>query len=163
MSHTSSHLTRRTVLIAATALSAAGTAAMSDPYAASRWRLLSDADWRRRLPSTTYEILRHEATEAPFTSPLNEEHRTGTFVCGGCGLPLFKSQWKFNSGTGWPSFYTAIPGAIAKKKDFALVLERTEYHCSQCLGHQGHVFDDGPPPTGLRHCNNGAALKFIPV
>ena len=108
-------------------------------------------------------MLRRADTEAPFTSPLNNEHRTGTFVCLGCGLPLFKSQWKFNSGTGWPSFYTAIAGALAKKQDFALIAARTEYHCARCLGHQGHVFDDGPRPTGLRYCNNGVALRFTAV
>jgi peptide-methionine (R)-S-oxide reductase len=132
-----------------------------DPYAASSWRKLTDADWRRRLPAASYDVLRHEGTERPGTSPLLAEHRRGTFVCLGCGLPLFKSDWKFESGTGWPSFYTVLGGAIGRKRDFAIGIERTEYHCAQCLGHQGHIFDDGPRPTGLRYCNNGVALRFV--
>jgi peptide-methionine (R)-S-oxide reductase len=156
--------TRRGLLIGATIIAASGSVfAAADPYAAAPWRKLSDAEWRARLPSAAYGVLRHEDTEAPFTSPLNDEHRAGTFVCLGCGLPLFKSQWKFNSGTGWPSFYTAINGALGRKRDFAIGYERTEYHCARCLGHQGHVFDDGPKPTGLRYCNNGVALKFLPA
>ena len=91
------------------------------------------------------------------------EHRKGTFACLGCGLPIFKSEWKFESGTGWPSFFTAIPGSLGKKTDLAIGVPRTEYHCAQCLGHHGHVFPDGPKPTGLRYCNNGVALKFIPA
>ncbi len=142
------------------ALPAAAWAA-ADPYAGSPWRRLTDADWRRRLPPQSYEILRHEATERPGSSPLLNEHRSGVFACLGCGLPLFRSAWKFDSGTGWPSFYTAIRGAVATKRDLSLGMERTEYHCARCLGHQGHIFDDGPRPTGLRYCDNGAALRFI--
>jgi peptide-methionine (R)-S-oxide reductase len=138
-------------------------AAAADPWAASPWRKLTDAQWRARLPDASYAVLRHAATETAFTSPLNNEHRTGVFACLGCGLPLFKSQWKFDSGTGWPSFYTETPGALLKKADYAIGIPRTEYHCARCLGHQGHVFDDGPKPTGLRYCNNGVALKFIPA
>ena len=123
----------------------------------------SDEAWKKALSPPAYDVLRHEGTEAPFTSPLNKEHRKGVFACLGCGLPLFRSEWKFNSGTGWPSFYTAIAGALAKKSDHSLMMERTEYHCARCLGHQGHVFDDGPPPTGLRYCNNGVALRFLPA
>ena len=109
-------------------------------------------------------MLRHEGTERPFSSPPLNEHRNGTFVCAGCGLALFKSAWKFESGTGWPSFYTEIPGALGKKVDHLLAFEaRTEYHCAQCLGHQGHVFKDGPKPTGLRYCNDGVALRFVPA
>jgi peptide-methionine (R)-S-oxide reductase len=137
--------------------------AAGDPFAASPWRKLTDADWRRRLPPASFDVLRRDGTEPPWTSPLLKEHRAGTFACLGCGLPLFKSQWKFESGTGWPSFFTAIPGALARKADFMLLAPRTEYHCAQCLGHQGHVFDDGPKPTGLRYCNDGVALKFVPV
>ena len=137
--------------------------ATADPWVTSPWRKLTDAEWRARLPAAAYAVLRHEATETPFTSPLNDEHRAGVFNCLACRLPLFKSQWKFNSGTGWPSFFNVIPGALAKKSDFAIGVPRTEYHCARCLGHQGHVFDDGPAPTGLRYCNNGVALAFAPV
>jgi peptide-methionine (R)-S-oxide reductase len=154
---------RRVLLASALSLAATPLMAAGDPYAASPWRKLGDGDWRKRLPPLAYDILRQEGTEHPFTSPLLDEHRQGVFACLGCGLPLFHSQWKFDSGTGWPSFWTAIPGALDKKADFKLVAERTEYHCAQCLGHQGHVFDDGPKPTGLRYCNNGAALKFVTV
>ncbi|MBW8880540.1 MAG: peptide-methionine (R)-S-oxide reductase MsrB [Asticcacaulis sp.] len=122
---------------------------------------LPDAEWKKRLPADAYEILRHEATERPFTSPLLDEHRKGTFVCLGCDLPLFKSDTKFDSGTGWPSFYQPIQGHVKTQTDFKLIVPRTEYHCAKCGGHHGHVFDDGPRPTGLRYCNNGAALKFV--
>ena len=113
------------------------------------------------LTPAQFSVLRHEGTERPFTSPLNEEKHPGVFVCAACALPLFSSQMKFESGTGWPSFFTLIPGSLATKQDLLLVLPRTEYHCVRCAGHQGHVFDDGPPPTGLRYCNNGVALRFI--
>jgi len=151
---------RRLLAGAAATLFALPTVARAaDPV--TDWRKLSDAEWRKRLPAASYEVLRHEATERPGTSPLLNEHRKGVFACLGCGLPLFRSEWKYESGTGWPSFYTAIKGALGTKKDFAIGLPRTEYHCARCLGHQGHVFDDGPRPTGLRYCNNGVALKFV--
>ncbi|HEX3365826.1 peptide-methionine (R)-S-oxide reductase MsrB [Phenylobacterium sp.] len=159
------HLSRRGFLMA-TALAAAAPSlalAAEDPYANSPFRKINDAEWRVRLLPASYEVLRHEDTERPGSSPLLNEHRKGTFACLGCGLPIFKSEWKYESGTGWPSFYTAIPGALMKKTDLAIGVPRTEYHCAQCLGHQGHVFPDGPKPTGLRYCNNGVALKFIPA
>lgn len=121
-----------------------------------------DAEWKRRLTPAQYEVLRREGTERPFTSPLNDEKRRGVYVCAGCGQPLFTADMKFDSGTGWPSFTMTLPGAVKTKRDFRLILPRTEYHCSRCDGHQGHVFDDGPAPTGLRYCNNGVALRFEP-
>jgi peptide-methionine (R)-S-oxide reductase len=124
--------------------------------------VLSDAQWRQRLTPEQYAVLREEGTERPFTSTLNNEKRKGTFHCAGCDLPLFKSEMKFDSGTGWPSFFTTLPGVFRTKRDFKLILPRTEYHCARCGGHHGHVFDDGPAPTGLRYCNNGVALKFVP-
>ena len=123
---------------------------------------LAKEEWRKRLPPQAYAVLREESTERAGTSPLNNEKRPGVFVCAGCGLPLFTSEMKFESGTGWPSFFTAIPGAFETKKDFYLIYPRTEYHCARCGGHHGHLFDDGPPPTNQRWCNNGVALRFIP-
>jgi len=156
------NLDRRHFLLgSALATLAPGAALAADAYAGSPWRKISDAEWRKRLPGLSYAVLREEATERAGTSPLDREKRKGTFVCAGCELPLFKSEWKFDSGTGWPSFYTAIKGALGEKTDFKLGLPRKEYHCARCLGHQGHVFPDGPRPTGLRYCNNGVALKFI--
>ena len=123
---------------------------------------LSDDEWRKRLPSESYKVLRKEATERAGTSPLNDEKRAGVFVCMGCDLPVFTSEMKFESGTGWPSFFTSIPGAFEMKKDYFLIYPRTEYHCARCGGHHGHLFDDGPPPTNQRWCNNGVSLRFIP-
>lgn len=123
----------------------------------------TDAEWKKLLTPEQYEILRREGTESSFSSDLNDEKRDGTFVCAGCELPLFSSEMKFDSGTGWPSFFTTIDGAVETKRDFIFLIPRTEYHCARCGGHQGHVFKDGPQPTGQRWCNNGLALKFIPA
>lgn len=122
---------------------------------------LSNDQWRKRLDKMAYKVLREEGTERAGSSPLNNEKRPGVFACAGCDLPLFTSDMKFESGTGWPSFFTTIPGVFAMKKDYGLFVPRTEYHCIRCGGHHGHIFEDGPQPTGQRWCNNGVALKFI--
>ena len=119
-------------------------------------------EWRKLLSEQQYQVLFEEATERPWTSPLNDEKRKGTYICAACYLPLFDSETKFDSGTGWPSFYQAIESNVGTKRDWKLILPRTEYHCARCGGHQGHVFDDGPEPTGQRWCNNGVALRFVP-
>ena len=121
----------------------------------------SQAEWRALLTPQAYEVLFENDTERPFTSPLNDEKRNGTYVCAACFLPLFESSAKYDSGTGWPSFFRPIEGHMATKRDFKLIWPRTEYHCARCGGHQGHVFKDGPPPTGQRWCNNGLALHFV--
>jgi peptide-methionine (R)-S-oxide reductase len=123
----------------------------------------SDEEWRRILDPAQYRVLRQHGTEQPFSSPLDREKRKGTFACAGCDLPLFSSETKFDSGTGWPSFYAPLPNAIGTSEDRSLFMTRTEVHCRRCGGHLGHVFDDGPPPTGLRYCINGVALKFMPA
>jgi len=120
------------------------------------------SEWKTLLPAMSYRVLFEEDTERAGTSPLNAEKRAGTYVCAACYLPLFSSETKFDSGTGWPSFFDSLPGALGTKKDTRLIWPRTEYHCVRCGGHQGHVFDDGPKPTGLRYCNNGVALGFVP-
>lgn len=123
----------------------------------------TDAEWKAMLSPAAYRVLRHQDTEAPFTSPLNDEHRKGIFACAGCGLDLFSSATKFDSGTGWPSFWKPLPNAVATEKDTSLMMVRTEVHCRRCGGHLGHLFDDGPQPTGLRYCMNGVAMRFVPA
>ena len=136
--------------------------AASDPVAPDVGKLShTDPEWKQLLTPEQYDVLRQEGTERPFTSGLLNEHRAGTFACVACDLPLFLSQTKFDSGTGWPSFYDHVPGHLETKDDYAMLVKRTEYHCARCGGHQGHVFNDGPAPTGLRYCNDGVALKFV--
>lgn len=123
----------------------------------------TDAQWKAQLPPQAYQVLRHDGTEQPFSSPLDREHRAGTFLCAGCALPLFSSATKFDSGTGWPSFYKPLDNAVMIRRDTSFGMTRTEVHCRRCGGHLGHVFNDGPPPTGLRYCMNGVAMVFKPV
>lgn len=158
---------RRALLTASVALAAVGVTGGFGEAAPMTtetidFRKLSDAEWRKRLTPQQYDVLRKHGTERAGTSPLNHEKRKGTFVCAGCDLPLFSSDTKYESGTGWPSFYQPLANAIGTKQDRSFFMTRTEVHCSRCLGHLGHVFDDGPPPTGLRYCMNGVALKFMP-
>ena len=122
--------------------------------------VLTDVQWRQRLTSDQYRVLRRDGTEPPFSSQLNAEKRRGTFKCVACELPLFTSAMKYDSGTGWPSFFETLPGAVEVSTDYTLIFPRTEYHCARCGGHHGHVFNDGPRPTGKRYCNNGVCLKF---
>ena len=158
-------MTRRGLLATLTSLASpllgAGKAEAASAATDPQWQL-SDPQWKQRLSPAAYTVLRREGTERPFSSPLNGEKRAGTFVCAGCALPLFSSKAKYDSGTGWPSFWQPLPQAIATKVDFKLIVPRTEYHCRRCGGHQGHVFDDGPRPSGKRYCNNGVALRFEP-
>jgi peptide-methionine (R)-S-oxide reductase len=123
----------------------------------------SDADWKKQLSPAAYEVLRHQGTEAPFTSPLDNEHRKGIFACAGCALDLYSSDTKFDSGTGWPSFFRPLPNAVQTIRDNSLGMSRTAVNCHRCGGHLGHVFDDGPRPTGLRYCMNGMAMTFKPA
>ena len=123
---------------------------------------MSDEAWRQRLDAQAYRVLRHEGTERPYSSPLNREHGTGRFACAGCAAALFDSGTKFDSHTGWPSFFRPLDGAVGERRDWTLGIPRTEVHCARCGGHLGHVFSDGPRPTGLRYCMNGAAMRFEP-
>jgi peptide-methionine (R)-S-oxide reductase len=165
---------RRALLTAGVALAAlAGTSKFGEagtmttttttPAQDIDWKKLTDADWRKRLNPMQYNVLRMHGTERAGSSPLLREHRKGIFACAGCDLPLFSSTAKFESGTGWPSFYEPLPDAVETKTDTSFFMKRTEVHCRRCEGHLGHVFDDGPKPTGLRYCMNGVALKFEPA
>lgn len=165
-------LNRRTMFLTVAALPLLGCAAEAQTipsaanearYARDPARMITQAQWRERLEPLAFRVLRNEDTERAGTSALNNERGRGTYVCAGCGLDLFRSEWKFNSGTGWPSFSRVIEANVGTKQDLLLFQPRTEYHCARCLGHQGHVFPDGPRPTGLRYCNNGAALRLVPA
>jgi peptide-methionine (R)-S-oxide reductase len=157
-------MNRRKTLFKLSAL-ATGFSAMNLSFA-SRGQIAplvkSKAEWKKLLSPAAYAVLFEESTERAGSSVLNTQTRKGTYVCAACYLPLFTQAQKFDSGTGWPSFFDALAGALGQKRDFKLILPRTEYHCIRCTGHQGHVFSDGPKPTGLRYCNNGVALQFVP-
>ena len=156
-------ITRRQILVLGTGLAGflvtVGGVRAQQVYEVS----YTDAEWRRRLTPAQYDILRQQGTEVPFSSPLLNEHRKGTFDCAGCALPLYASATKYDSGTGWPSFWAPLPHAVLTADDTSLGVDRTEVHCRRCGSHLGHVFDDGPPPTGLRYCMNGLALIFAPA
>ena len=166
-------ISRRNLLLGGTAVAAIGVAGLVFRQMPSDARAVegkgpfevtkTDEEWKAQLDGASYRVLRHEDTEYPGTSPLLEEHRAGTFSCKGCDLPLFDSATKYDSGTGWPSFYQPLENAVGESTDYLLGYARTEVHCRRCGGHLGHVFDDGPPPTGLRYCMNGVSLTFTPT
>jgi peptide-methionine (R)-S-oxide reductase len=160
-------MTRRELGLAALALAAAGSSRLFLGRAQAAPEVFqvthTPAEWKKLLTPMQYYILREQGTEMPFSSPLLNEHRQGIFACAGCDLPLFSSKTKFNSGTGWPSFWAPLPGAVDQTQDNSLGMSRQEVHCHRCGGHLGHVFDDGPKPTGLRYCIDGYALKFEPA
>jgi peptide-methionine (R)-S-oxide reductase len=153
-------MNRRSLNLAGISLGAFGFAARN--AGAETFEVMkTEAEWKKLLSPEAFAVLREESTERPWTSKLLDEHRKGTFVCAGCDLPAFASETKFDSGTGWPSFFDVMPNAVVKKEDNSLFATRTEVHCRRCGGHFGHVFDDGPKPTGLRYCMNGVSLKFV--
>ena len=154
-------MSRRTFLVRLSTLTALFSSGVMAQAAAVAKLVKTPAEWKKLLPAANYKILFEEGTEPPGSSAFNNEKRAGTFVCAACNLPLFDSATKYESGTGWPSFHSALPNALGTKTDFKMILPRTEYHCARCTGHQGHVFDDGPKPTGKRYCNNGLALNFV--
>jgi peptide-methionine (R)-S-oxide reductase len=161
-------LTRSSLLLGlcatAATLGASGRATAAQAAPAPRYTVsFSDDEWRKRLSPEAYDVLRHAGTELPFSSPLDRETRPGRYACAACALPAYDAKTKFDSGTGWPSFYKPLPHAVATTTDRSLLMERTEVHCSRCGSHLGHVFDDGPKPTGLRYCMNGVALAFHPA
>ena len=168
-------LNRRNFTLAGISAIAAGALGQSVSYAHNHkqhkdktmstnidWKNIEKSEWKTRLSDQEFYVMRKEGTEASFSSPLNNEKRAGIFACAACGLPLFEAEAKYESGTGWPSFWKPIAGAVETKTDFKMIVPRTEYHCSRCGAHQGHVFKDGPRPSGLRYCNNGVALSFTP-